>query len=122
MGGGRRARTGDGTGRRHLAGPSAAIESRVCTICRKKASRSYHAEPPVTTKESESTMPLKILILGVNGFIGNSLTEHILNNRDWEVYGMDMSADKLDQCLGRDRFHFVEGDITINREWIEYHV
>jgi nucleoside-diphosphate-sugar epimerase len=67
-------------------------------------------------------MSLKILILGVNGFIGNSLTEHILKNKDWEVFGMDMSTDKLDQCLGHERFHFVEGDITINREWIEYHV
>jgi nucleoside-diphosphate-sugar epimerase len=67
-------------------------------------------------------MSLKILILGVNGFIGSSLTEYILKNRDWEVYGMDMGADKLDQCLGHDRFHYVEGDITINKEWIEYHV
>jgi nucleoside-diphosphate-sugar epimerase len=67
-------------------------------------------------------MSLKILILGVNGFIGSSLTEYILKNREWEVYGMDMGADKLDQCLGHDRFHYVEGDITINKEWIEYHV
>jgi len=67
-------------------------------------------------------MSLKILILGVNGFIGSSLTEHILKHKDWEVYGMDMSSDKLDQCLGHDRFRFVEGDITINQEWIEYHV
>jgi nucleoside-diphosphate-sugar epimerase len=70
----------------------------------------------------EQLMGLKILILGVNGFIGSSLTEYILKNRDWEVYGMDMGADKIDQCLGHDRFHFVEGDITINKEWIEYHV
>ena len=67
-------------------------------------------------------MSLKVLILGVNGFIGNSLTEHILKHKDWEVYGMDMSSDKLDQCLGDDRFRFFEGDITINKEWIEYHV
>jgi nucleoside-diphosphate-sugar epimerase len=67
-------------------------------------------------------MTLKILILGVNGFIGNSLTEYILKNKDWEVYGMDMANDKLDQCLGHERFHYVEGDITINREYIEYHV
>jgi nucleoside-diphosphate-sugar epimerase len=70
----------------------------------------------------EQSMGLKILILGVNGFIGSSLTEYILKNRDWEVYGMDMGVDKLDQCMGHDRFHFVEGDITINREWIEYQV
>jgi nucleoside-diphosphate-sugar epimerase len=67
-------------------------------------------------------MSLKILILGVNGFIGNSLTEYILNNRDWEVFGMDMGCDKLEQCLGHERFNYVEGDITINKEWIEYHV
>jgi nucleoside-diphosphate-sugar epimerase len=67
-------------------------------------------------------MSLKVLILGVNGFIGNSLTEHILTQKDWEVYGMDMASDKLDQCLDHDRFRFVEGDITINKEWIEYHV
>jgi len=67
-------------------------------------------------------MSLKVLILGVNGFIGNSLTERILRDTDWEVYGMDMSQDKLDQCLGHERFHYVEGDITINKEWIEYHV
>jgi nucleoside-diphosphate-sugar epimerase len=67
-------------------------------------------------------MSLKVLILGVNGFIGSSLTEHILRDTDWEVYGMDMSQDKLGESLGHKRFRYVEGDITINREWIEYHV
>ena len=67
-------------------------------------------------------MSKKILILGVNGFIGNSLTWNILNNTDWEVYGMDLETNKIGHCLGHDRFHFFEGDITINREWIEYHV
>ncbi len=67
-------------------------------------------------------MALKVLILGVNGFIGNSLTQSILERKDWEVYGMDMNNDKLEGCLGNDRFHFVEGDITVNREWIEYHI
>jgi len=67
-------------------------------------------------------MSLKLLILGVNGFIGSSLTVYILANKDWEVYGMDMASDKLGESLGHDRFRFVEGDITINKEWIEYHV
>jgi nucleoside-diphosphate-sugar epimerase len=35
---------------------------------------------------------------------------------------MDMGIDKLENCLGNSRFSFVEGDITINREWIQYHV
>lgn len=65
---------------------------------------------------------MNILILGVNGFIGNSLASQILKEKDWEIYGMDIRGDKLDTCLGNDRFHFVEGDISINKEWIEYHV
>ncbi len=65
---------------------------------------------------------MKILILGVNGFIGNSLASHILEETDWEVYGMDIREDKLDKCHGNRCFHFVEGDISINKEWVEYHV
>ena len=65
---------------------------------------------------------MKLLVLGVNGFIGNSLVAKILNDTDWEVYGMDIRNDKLDACLGSNRFHYVEGDIGINKEWIEYHV
>jgi len=65
---------------------------------------------------------VKILILGINGFIGNSLAGRILGETDWDVYGMDIRDDKLEKCRGNERFHFVEGDICINREWIEYHV
>jgi nucleoside-diphosphate-sugar epimerase len=65
---------------------------------------------------------MKILILGVNGFIGNALTYRILSTTDWEVYGMDLSNSKLEHSLDNKRFHFLEGDITINKEWIEYHV
>ncbi len=66
---------------------------------------------------------MKILILGANGFIGSHLSEAILKQRpDWEVYAMDIRDDKLEPCLHHPRFHFVEGDITINKEWVEYHV
>jgi nucleoside-diphosphate-sugar epimerase len=67
-------------------------------------------------------MPTKVLILGANGFIGSSLTHAILKKTDWEVYGMDVGDHKLGHCLGHARFKFVEGDVMINREWIEYHV
>ena len=67
-------------------------------------------------------MPLKVLILGANGFIGSSLTRAILKQKDWEVYGMDIGSHKLEESLGNPRFKFVEGDITINKEYIEYHV
>ncbi|MDM0114060.1 bifunctional UDP-4-keto-pentose/UDP-xylose synthase [Variovorax sp. J22R133] len=65
---------------------------------------------------------LKVLILGVNGFIGHHLTRHIIENTDWEVHGMDMQSDRVAPWMDNPRFRFFEGDITINKEWIEYHV
>ena len=64
----------------------------------------------------------KILILGVNGFIGHHISQRIIKSTDWEVYGMDMQTDRIGDLLDAPRFHFFEGDITINREWIEYHI
>jgi nucleoside-diphosphate-sugar epimerase len=64
----------------------------------------------------------RILILGVNGFIGHHLSQKIIAGTDWEIYGMDMQTERITDLLGEPRFHFFEGDITINREWIEYHV
>jgi nucleoside-diphosphate-sugar epimerase len=64
----------------------------------------------------------KILILGVNGFIGHHLSKRIIADTSWEVYGMDMQTDRISDLLDEKRFHFFEGDITINREWIEYHI
>lgn len=64
----------------------------------------------------------KVLILGVNGFIGSNLAYAILRQTDWEIYGLDMGADKLGSAVNDPRFHFIEGDITINKEWIAYHV
>jgi nucleoside-diphosphate-sugar epimerase len=65
---------------------------------------------------------MNVLILGVNGFIGHHLTKRILAETDWSVYGMDLSDDRLGKALDNSRFHFIEGDISINREWIEYHI
>ena len=64
----------------------------------------------------------KVLILGVNGFIGHHLSQRILDTTDWEVYGMDMYSERVTDLMANPRFNFFEGDITINKEWIEYHV
>jgi len=64
----------------------------------------------------------KVLILGVNGFIGHHLSKRILETTDWEVYGMDMQNERIKELLSHPRMHFFEGDITINKEWVEYHV
>ena len=64
----------------------------------------------------------KLCILGVNGFIGHHLSKRILGDTGWEVFGMDMGCDRVGDLMDNKRFHFSEGDITINREWIEYHI
>ncbi|MFC6377765.1 bifunctional UDP-4-amino-4-deoxy-L-arabinose formyltransferase/UDP-glucuronic acid oxidase ArnA [Tatumella terrea] len=64
----------------------------------------------------------RVLILGVNGFIGNHLTERLLQDDNYEVFGMDIGSDAVSRFLGNERFHFVEGDITIHTEWIDYHI
>jgi len=64
----------------------------------------------------------RVLILGVNGFIGNHLTERLLQDDNFEVYGLDIGSDAISRFLNEPRFHFVEGDISIHSEWIEYHI
>nr|WP_314478768.1 bifunctional UDP-4-amino-4-deoxy-L-arabinose formyltransferase/UDP-glucuronic acid oxidase ArnA [uncultured Pseudomonas sp.] len=64
----------------------------------------------------------RVLILGVNGFIGNHLSERLLLDESYEVYGMDIGSDAIARLRTHPRFHFVEGDISIHSEWLEYHV
>jgi len=65
---------------------------------------------------------MNLLILGVNGFIGHHLSKRLLETTDWHIFGMDMRSDRVAAELANERFHFFEGDMTINREWIEYHI
>jgi UDP-4-amino-4-deoxy-L-arabinose formyltransferase/UDP-glucuronic acid dehydrogenase (UDP-4-keto-hexauronic acid decarboxylating) len=63
-----------------------------------------------------------VLILGVNGFIGSHLSERLLDSGKYEVYGLDLRSNYIDHLIGREEFHYREGDISIHREWIEYHI
>ncbi|MDF9906978.1 UNVERIFIED_ORG: UDP-4-amino-4-deoxy-L-arabinose formyltransferase/UDP-glucuronic acid dehydrogenase (UDP-4-keto-hexauronic acid decarboxylating) [Pseudomonas reinekei] len=64
----------------------------------------------------------RVLILGVNGFIGNHLSERLLRDERYEVYGLDIGSDAIERLRSHPNFHFVEGDISIHSEWIEYHI
>ncbi len=61
----------------------------------------------------------KILILGVNGFIGSSLAWKILKKTNWTVVGADLASNKIQNCLGRERFEFHKKDIVKDSEWVE---
>jgi len=74
--------------------------------------------PPRPRKKGRTS----VLILGVNGFIGSQLSERLLRDDSFEVYGMDLNSENLGALTEHPRFHFVEGDIAINRDWVEYHV
>lgn len=76
--------------------------------------------PARDTKKSAGKK--KVLILGVNGFIGNHLSERLLDSGRYSVYGMDLHSESVGRLLEHPDFHFTEGDISIMREWIEYHV
>ena len=64
----------------------------------------------------------RVLILGANGFIGNALSERLLEDGNFDIHGLDLQSDKITRLLDHPQFHFQEGDISIHREWIEYHV
>jgi UDP-4-amino-4-deoxy-L-arabinose formyltransferase/UDP-glucuronic acid dehydrogenase (UDP-4-keto-hexauronic acid decarboxylating) len=74
---------------------------------------------------NDSVKPVRrtrVLILGVNGFIGNHLSERLLRDDRYEVYGMDIGCDAIERLRSNANFHFIEGDISIHTEWIEYHI
>ena len=68
------------------------------------------------------TRKTRVLILGVNGFIGNALTERLLRDGSYEIHGLDLNTEAIAQFLDHPDFYFHEGDISIHREWIEFHV
>lgn len=61
---------------------------------------------------------MNILILGVNGFIGSHLAEAVLNKTDWTISALDLASDKLAACMSSERFHFLKGDMTVEKEWL----
>jgi len=75
-----------------------------------------------TAKAMHEKRKTRVLILGVNGFIGNALTERLLADGNFEVHGMDINSDAIDRLMNKADFYFHEGDVTIHNEWIEYHI
>ncbi len=68
--------------------------------------RAFPAGPRRHARSPDQTRPLtrhrrsqmkRVLILGVNGFIGHHLSQRIVADTDWEIYGMDMQSDRVDR-------------------------
>lgn len=63
-------------------------------------------------------MNKKALITGVTGMVGSHLTDFLLANTDWDIYGMcrwrsplDNVAHLLDRANKKDRVFFIDGDL-----------
>ena len=54
---------------------------------------------------------MKLLILGVNGFIGSALTRRILAEERWEVTGLDLADHRIVDLIDHPRFTFLQGDL-----------
>lgn len=61
---------------------------------------------------------MNILILGANGFIGSHLSEAILAKKDWHIYAMDLTQDKIEAFVNHPRFHFTQGDMLKQKDWV----
>lgn len=62
---------------------------------------------------------MKVLILGVDGFIGHSLAHRILTTTDWQVTGLDCAAKRIKPLLKYPQFSFRQDDLSICRDWID---
>jgi GDPmannose 4,6-dehydratase len=63
-------------------------------------------------------MKKKVLITGVTGMVGSHLTDYLLANTDWDIYGMcrwrsplDNVEHLLDRANRKDRLYFIDGDL-----------
>jgi nucleoside-diphosphate-sugar epimerase len=62
----------------------------------------------------------KVFILGANGFIGNSLVSHLLENTDSQITGLDLSTHNLKEAyLKHPRFYFKQASMLEEKQWVE---
>jgi GDPmannose 4,6-dehydratase len=61
---------------------------------------------------------MNVLITGVTGMVGSHLTDFLLDNTDWTLFGMcrwrsplDNVEHLLDRANKKDRLHFIHGDL-----------
>ena len=66
---------------------------------------------------------MNVLILGANGFIGNSLVQHILDKTHWTVTALDLHKNYLENFLAnpdyKTRFNFKQGNLLAEKKWVE---
>ncbi len=113
---------GEGNIRVDFAQPDGAIYMSGIQMAREMGLTKGMRFGPRSYRHLKTPARKQVLILGVNGFIGNALSERLLASGQFDVHGMDLHSDSIGHLLNMPGFHFDEGDISIHREWIEYHI
>lgn len=62
---------------------------------------------------------MKILVTGINGFIGTHFAEKAISETDWQIIGFDIAQNNLSPFCGSSRFEFQCGDIFKEEKWLE---
>ena len=64
-------------------------------------------------------MTKKALITGITGMVGSHLADYLLENTQWDIYGMcrwrsplDNVEHLLDRANQQERLYFIDGDLT----------
>ena len=110
--------TRQATGHRteHLAAGHCLWRRRAGDRCRSERQRPVRAGQPRRRKWASSPTcaaakpnavmkrRTRVLILGVNGFIGNHLTERLLRDDRYDIYGPDIGSDAISRFLDNPRF------------------
>ncbi len=65
---------------------------------------------------------MKMLITGINGFIGTHLSERVLKDTDWEIQGFDLYDDNMGRLAEHPRMSFKKGDLFREDAWLEEQV
>lgn len=61
----------------------------------------------------------KILILGINGFIGYHITKRLLKNSNYQIYGLDLKQDLIKKFIYNSQIKFLQGNIKCCTNWIK---
>lgn len=65
---------------------------------------------------------MRILVTGINGFIGSHFAEFVLSETGWDIVGLDLSSDNIDSLLANKKLIFKKGDIFKDTDWLEEQV